>query len=219
MLPFSLIYLHNVRGIALGTAGLILATNGVVSIVAAPVTGMLVDRLGGKLVLGGALVFLAVGYSGYALVEVPVARVRGRHDHRDRERRLLAGAVDADRGAHPGREANPGVRHAARRDEPRDRDRRARRWSRRHRRRPTLVRAAVRRQRVDVPRLPRGSDRLRSRTDARERTDAARRGRVRGGDPRPRLRRRDRPQHRLHLRRLRRVRPATRLLEERGRCR
>ena len=71
VLPFSLIYLHNVRGIALGTAGLILATNGVVSIVAAPVTGMLVDRLGGKLVLGGALVFLAVGYAGYALVDVP----------------------------------------------------------------------------------------------------------------------------------------------------
>jgi MFS family permease len=70
VLPFSLIYLHNVRGIPLGTAGLILATNGVVSIIAAPVTGTLVDRLGGKRVLGAALLFLAVGYGGYALVDV-----------------------------------------------------------------------------------------------------------------------------------------------------
>ena len=34
VLPFTFIYLHNVRGISLGIAGLIVATNGVVSIAA-----------------------------------------------------------------------------------------------------------------------------------------------------------------------------------------
>ena len=69
VLPFMLIYLHNVRGISLGTAGLILATNAFVSIGAGPVGGVLVDRLGGQRVLAGALVFLAVGFGGYILVD------------------------------------------------------------------------------------------------------------------------------------------------------
>ena len=65
ILPFVLIYLHNVQGIGLGTAGLVLATNAFVSIGAGPVAGTLVDRSGGKRVLASALVFLAVGYTGY----------------------------------------------------------------------------------------------------------------------------------------------------------
>jgi MFS family permease len=71
ILPFVLIYLHNVQGIGLGTAGLVLATNAFVSIGAGPVAGTLVDRVGGKRVLASALVFLAVGYSGYVLVDSP----------------------------------------------------------------------------------------------------------------------------------------------------
>ena len=43
VLPFLFIYLHNVRGIALGPIGLIVATNAVVSVVAGPVFGVL-DR-------------------------------------------------------------------------------------------------------------------------------------------------------------------------------
>ena len=39
VLPFTFIYLHNVRGIGLGMFGLILATNAAVSLVAGPVTG------------------------------------------------------------------------------------------------------------------------------------------------------------------------------------
>jgi MFS family permease len=69
VLPFMLIYLHNVRGISLGTAGLILATNAFVSIGAGPVGGVLVDRVGGQRVLAAALVFLAVGFAGYILVD------------------------------------------------------------------------------------------------------------------------------------------------------
>lgn len=68
-LPFALIYLHNVRGIGLGTAGLVLATNAVVSIAAGPVAGTLVDRVGGRRVLAAALLFLTFGYAGYVLVD------------------------------------------------------------------------------------------------------------------------------------------------------
>lgn len=66
--PFLLIYLHNVRGVSLGVAGLIAATNAVVGMVAGPAAGVLVDRLGSKRVLGGALVLLAVGFGSYSLV-------------------------------------------------------------------------------------------------------------------------------------------------------
>jgi MFS family permease len=44
--PFVLIYLHNVRGISLGVAGLAIATAGVASLVAGPVAGALIDRAG-----------------------------------------------------------------------------------------------------------------------------------------------------------------------------
>jgi MFS family permease len=70
VLPFAFIYLHNVCGISLGTAGLIVATNAVVSIVAGPVFGSLVDRFGGRAMLGVALLFLTAGYGGFAFVTV-----------------------------------------------------------------------------------------------------------------------------------------------------
>jgi MFS family permease len=71
VLPFTFIYLHNVRGISLGLAGLVLGTNAAVSLIAGPVSGVLVDRVGGKKTLAASLVFLAVGYAGYAFVEHP----------------------------------------------------------------------------------------------------------------------------------------------------
>ena len=37
--PFLFIYLHNVRGFGLGTVGLVLGTNGVVSLVVGPASG------------------------------------------------------------------------------------------------------------------------------------------------------------------------------------
>jgi MFS family permease len=70
VLPFLFIYLHNVRGIALGPVGLIVATNALVSIVAGPIFGVLVDRLGGRRMLVAALLILAVGFAGYPLVHV-----------------------------------------------------------------------------------------------------------------------------------------------------
>lgn len=71
VLPFTLIYLHNVRGFSLGVAGLVLGTNAVVSLVAGPISGGLVDRVGGKRMLAVALLFLFLGIGGYALVRDP----------------------------------------------------------------------------------------------------------------------------------------------------
>ena len=69
--PFLFIYLHNVHGFSAAIVGLILATNGAVSLVAGPVSGTFVDRWGGRRTLAGALVVLALGYGSYALVTVP----------------------------------------------------------------------------------------------------------------------------------------------------
>jgi MFS family permease len=69
ILPFTLIYLHNERGIPLGTAGLVLGTNAAVSLIAGPIAGALVDRVGAKRMLAIALVFLTFGIAGYSLVE------------------------------------------------------------------------------------------------------------------------------------------------------
>jgi len=71
VVPFLLIYLHNDRGIGLGVAGLVLATNAGVSLIAGPIAGALVDRVGGKLMLTAALGFLTLGFAGYAFVESP----------------------------------------------------------------------------------------------------------------------------------------------------
>jgi MFS family permease len=68
VLPFLFIYLHNVRDIGLGPVGLIVATNAVVSVVAGPVFGVLVDRFGGRRMLATSLAILAVGYAAYPFV-------------------------------------------------------------------------------------------------------------------------------------------------------
>jgi len=69
--PFLFIYLHNVHDFGAGTVGLILATNGAVSLVASPLSGSLVDRFGARRTLMGALFVLAVGYGSYAFVTAP----------------------------------------------------------------------------------------------------------------------------------------------------
>jgi predicted MFS family arabinose efflux permease len=69
--PFLVIYLHNVRGFSLGTAGLVLATTGAVSLLAGPAVGVVVDRIGGRATLAVALVLLAVGYGSYPLIQEP----------------------------------------------------------------------------------------------------------------------------------------------------
>ena len=69
--PFLVIYLHNVRGISLGTAGLVLATIGTVSLLAGPAVGVVIDRIGGRATLAVALVLLAVGFGSFPLIHEP----------------------------------------------------------------------------------------------------------------------------------------------------
>jgi MFS family permease len=69
--PFLFIYLHNVRDIDLATAGLVVGTNSAVGLVAGPLVGTLVDRVGGRLTLAASLWLMAVGYGGYVFVEDP----------------------------------------------------------------------------------------------------------------------------------------------------
>lgn len=66
--PFLLIYLHNVRGIGLGAAGLVLAAASVAGIAANPLTGALLDRLGPRAMLTASMVTAILGYGGFALV-------------------------------------------------------------------------------------------------------------------------------------------------------
>jgi MFS family permease len=66
--PFLVIYLHNVRGMSLETAGLVLASSAAVGLVAFPVAGTIVDRIGGRATLAGALVVQAAGYALFPLV-------------------------------------------------------------------------------------------------------------------------------------------------------
>ena len=70
-IPFLFIYLHNVRGIGLDTAGLILATNGASGLVVGPFAGALVDRIGGRRTLAIALVLQTIGYCLYPLIREP----------------------------------------------------------------------------------------------------------------------------------------------------
>src|SRR6185437_4837500 len=67
ILPCVLIYLHNVRGIGLGTAGLVLATMSVAALAAGPGVGVLIDRIGPRSVLVGSMVVSALGSAGFAL--------------------------------------------------------------------------------------------------------------------------------------------------------
>jgi MFS family permease len=69
--PFLLIYLHNVRGFGIGTAGLVVAMLGAVGIVAGPAAGPLIDRFGGRVTLGAALLVAALGYGLMPLVHEP----------------------------------------------------------------------------------------------------------------------------------------------------
>ena len=69
--PFLLIYLHNVRGFGLATAGLVVAMLSVVGIAAGPVAGPLIDRFGGRRTLAGALLVAALGYGLMPLVHKP----------------------------------------------------------------------------------------------------------------------------------------------------
>ena len=71
VLPFEIIYLHQIRGFRTSTAGLVLAATVAMSAIVTPPTGALLDRHSAKaLVIAGSLVS-ALGYAGFAFVERP----------------------------------------------------------------------------------------------------------------------------------------------------
>lgn len=72
VLPLTLIYLHSVRRFPLPTTGILLAIPGVVALVAIPVSGTLVDRVGPRLVLIASLSLVAVAQAILAVSRAPV---------------------------------------------------------------------------------------------------------------------------------------------------
>ena len=82
VLPLTLIYLHQVRGIALPTVGALMAGVGAVGLVAVPLAGIALDRLGARAVLIAVLGGQALAEAGLALVHsaltaLPVVLVLG----------------------------------------------------------------------------------------------------------------------------------------------
>jgi len=71
VLPFEIIYLHEARGFGLGVAGAVVGTVTGLAVVAAPITGLLIDRVGARLTAAGAGVALAVGYGLLAFATTP----------------------------------------------------------------------------------------------------------------------------------------------------
>ena len=71
VLPFLVIYLHDVRGFGLGLSGLVVSVSAAAQLVAGIVAGPLVDLLGARLVLGAGLVMQSVGFGLFPLVRHP----------------------------------------------------------------------------------------------------------------------------------------------------
>lgn len=75
-LPYTLIFLHEVRHLSLPTVGALMAVPGVVGLVSVPVSGALVDRLGARRVLVGcqlaqAAACLVIAFATSALTVLP----------------------------------------------------------------------------------------------------------------------------------------------------
>src|ERR1700746_3061260 len=71
ILPFEIIYLHQIRGFSTSTAGLVLAAVMGTAAIASPPAGALLDRYSARgIVVAGSLVS-AAGYAGFAYVDHP----------------------------------------------------------------------------------------------------------------------------------------------------
>jgi MFS family permease len=82
ILPLTLIYLHQVRGMRLPVVGMLLALQAAAGLVAVPFAGALMDRIGARKVLAGALICQAIGSAGLAwthsvLTAIPVMVIFG----------------------------------------------------------------------------------------------------------------------------------------------
>jgi MFS family permease len=71
VLPFEIIYLHQMRGFSTSTAGLILAATMGASAFVTPPTGVLLDRYSAKALVVAGSAASALGYAGFAFVDHP----------------------------------------------------------------------------------------------------------------------------------------------------
>ena len=71
ILPFEIIYLHQIRGFSTATAGLVLAAILGTATVVTPPTGALLDRFRSKPIVIAGNLASALGYAGFALVDQP----------------------------------------------------------------------------------------------------------------------------------------------------
>ena len=71
VLPFEIIYLHQIRGFSASTAGLVLAATMAAATITIPPTGALVDRYSAKAILTAGSLASALGYAGFAYVHLP----------------------------------------------------------------------------------------------------------------------------------------------------
>jgi MFS family permease len=69
VMPFLLIYLHNVRGFSLGAAGLVPAVHFATALVFGIAAGIAFDRLGGRETAAASLILLAVGFGAFPFVD------------------------------------------------------------------------------------------------------------------------------------------------------
>lgn len=66
-MPFLMLYLHNVRHLSLGVAGLVMSVSSLAGLLVSPIVGWAVDRLGTIRVLWISLVILTISTAGYAV--------------------------------------------------------------------------------------------------------------------------------------------------------
>ena len=71
VLPFEIIYLHQIRGFSTSTAGLVLAATMGTAAIVTPPTGALLDRYSAKAIVVAGSLASALGYAGFAFVERP----------------------------------------------------------------------------------------------------------------------------------------------------
>jgi MFS family permease len=71
IVPFEIIYLHQIRGFSTATAGLVLAATMATAAIATPPTGALLDRYSGKAIVIAGSLASALGYAGFAYVVLP----------------------------------------------------------------------------------------------------------------------------------------------------